>query len=145
MWAFFFCELHVPHWACATCATCAAPGCCAATETTHACRLQEAEAGGDGPLIMLAQDADGAYIIDRDGPSFRYVLNYLRNETEEEIPLPADGAGRQVRYPPITFAAKVCCWISIPLSLHSLILHCPLTASAVVGDGGRVLHPGAAG
>jgi hypothetical protein len=48
------------------------------------------------PLCTLAQDADGVYIVDRDGPSFRYILNYLRNESEQQIPLPRDREGRQL-------------------------------------------------
>eukprot|EP01043_Picozoa_sp_COSAG02_P059432 COSAG02_NODE_7577_length_2952_cov_6.611987_1_plen_471_part_00 len=30
--------------------------------------------------IYLPRDGDGSYIIDRDGRSFRYILNYLRHE-----------------------------------------------------------------
>eukprot|EP01043_Picozoa_sp_COSAG02_P011886 COSAG02_NODE_445_length_22163_cov_55.680611_13_plen_267_part_00 len=31
--------------------------------------------------MVVAQDADGAYFIDRDGATFRHVLNYLRDGT----------------------------------------------------------------
>ena len=41
-----------------------------------------------GPTIGLAKDVEGTYILDRDGPLFRHVLNYLRHEGEGEAPLP---------------------------------------------------------
>ena len=31
-----------------------------------------------GEEAGVPRDADGSYFIDRDGPSFRHVLNYLR-------------------------------------------------------------------
>ncbi|XP_038051088.1 BTB/POZ domain-containing protein KCTD15-like [Patiria miniata] len=33
----------------------------------------------NGPWQPAARDADGTYIIDRDGPTFRVILNFLRN------------------------------------------------------------------
>jgi hypothetical protein len=38
--------------------------------------------------IGLAMDSEGSYILDRDGPLFRHVLNYLRHEGDGEPPLP---------------------------------------------------------
>jgi hypothetical protein len=50
----------------------------------------------DGGGVGLAVDSDGAYIIDRDGPSFRHVLAYLRNQREDvSIPLPSDDVERR--------------------------------------------------
>ena len=40
------------------------------------------------PMIGLAQDNKGTYIIDRDGPCFRHILNYLRHEGPGEPPVP---------------------------------------------------------
>ena len=59
--------------------------------------LQESAAGGDSasPRIGLAQHSDGSYIIDRDGPSFRHILAYLRNDSDEPIPLPGDSVERR--------------------------------------------------
>ena len=37
-------------------------------------------------------DPSGAYILDRDGPTFRHILNYLRNG--EGTPLPTDPGER---------------------------------------------------
>ena len=34
----------------------------------------------DGEGIGLAQDPDEFYILDRDGPTFRYLLNFLRGD-----------------------------------------------------------------
>jgi hypothetical protein len=39
-------------------------------------------------LQGLAKDSEGAYILDRDGPCFRHVLNYLRHEGVGLPPLP---------------------------------------------------------
>jgi hypothetical protein len=39
----------------------------------------------------LKKDSEGRYFIDRDGRHFVYILNYLRDEgNEEEIILPED-------------------------------------------------------
>lgn len=48
--------------------------------------------------VPLAQDETGAYILDRDGPSFRYVLAYLRGLDNAGFPavLPADRADREL-------------------------------------------------
>jgi hypothetical protein len=48
--------------------------------------------------VPLAQDETGAYILDRDGPSFRYVLAYLRGLDNARFPaaLPADRADREL-------------------------------------------------
>ena len=35
----------------------------------------------DDPLVKLHQDATGRYFIDRDGYLFRYILDFLRNNT----------------------------------------------------------------
>ena len=41
--------------------------------------------------IGLAQNSvNGAYVIDRDGPTFRYVLAYLRAAGDKPMALPAD-------------------------------------------------------
>ena len=60
--------------------------------------LLDAKGQDDGtvmPSFTLARDGEGAYVIDRDGPSFRYVLNYLRNDSPIPIPVPPDPAERK--------------------------------------------------
>jgi len=47
---------------------------------------------GDGAAFALPCDPSGAYILDRDGPTFRHILNYLRNG--EGTPLPTDPGER---------------------------------------------------
>jgi hypothetical protein len=51
------------------------------------------------PAFELATDASGAYILDQDGPSFRFVLAYLRHEQasgSSSIPLPGDPVEREL-------------------------------------------------
>jgi hypothetical protein len=48
-------------------------------------------------MVGLAQDADGAYILDCDGPSFRYILAYLRGgDAEVLVSLPETAVERQL-------------------------------------------------
>jgi len=44
--------------------------------------------------LGLVMDSDGCYFIDRDGPSFRYVLNYLRSGGSK-VALPRDPEARE--------------------------------------------------
>ena len=37
---------------------------------------------GGGGLVDLPVDGQGAFVLDRDGPSFRFILNYLRDRIE---------------------------------------------------------------
>ena len=46
------------------------------------------ERASGAPMIGLARDSEGTYILDRDGPCFRHVLNYLRHEGPGLPPLP---------------------------------------------------------
>ena len=46
------------------------------------------ESGAGAPTVGFAQDPTGVYIIDRDGPCFRHVLNYLRHDGPGEPPIP---------------------------------------------------------
>ena len=39
--------------------------------------------------IIAEQDDDGVYMIDRDGPSFRYILAYLR-QCQGTVVLPVE-------------------------------------------------------
>eukprot|EP01043_Picozoa_sp_COSAG02_P009795 COSAG02_NODE_336_length_24344_cov_63.239101_14_plen_590_part_00 len=48
--------------------------------------LPEGEPYIYAPVGPLPQDATGAYLIDRDGPSFRYILNYLRDGRVRGLP-----------------------------------------------------------
>lgn len=45
--------------------------------------------------FSLERDSTGAYFVDRDGPTFRYVLAYLRH-SGGAIPLPHDPAQREL-------------------------------------------------
>lgn len=40
------------------------------------------EATPGAGLVDLPVDAQGAFVLDRDGPSFRFILNYLRDKTD---------------------------------------------------------------
>ena len=75
-------------------------------------------AGADGlpegvpyqPGGPLPQGSDGAYLIDRDGPSFRYVVNYLR-DGEPALPTKAselDQLAREARYFGLEELAAAC-------------------------------------
>eukprot|EP01045_Picozoa_sp_COSAG04_P034151 COSAG04_NODE_7355_length_1141_cov_2.094050_2_plen_197_part_01 len=46
-----------------------------------------------GGLVDLPVDGQGAFVLDRDGPSFRFILNYLRDRIEAEQQRRADGGG----------------------------------------------------
>ena len=50
----------------------------------------------DSARFALPQDDTGAFIIDRDGPSFRHVLNFLRHEGAGPCPLPRSAEDRSV-------------------------------------------------
>ena len=50
----------------------------------------------DSARFALPQDDTGAFIIDRDGPSFRHVLNFLRHEGAGPYPLPRSAEDRSV-------------------------------------------------
>jgi hypothetical protein len=71
----------------------------------------------------------GAYILDRDGLSFRYVLNYLRNESDLPIPLPSNPVERQQ----LAIEAEY-------FMLDELLDLCRSTPSAA-GSTGCALHP----
>ena len=83
---------------------------------------------GDGAAFALPCDPSGAYILDRDGPPFRHILNYLRNG--EGTPLPTDPGERLLLAMEAEFFLLV---VPPPATCPQL---CPvLTAPGVVAAG----------
>jgi len=80
--------------------------------------------GGAGQLCKVSQDEEGTYIIDRDGPSFRYILAYLRYGSSESLTLPTEPVARSMLaneaecVRPSHFLADVVCGESYTRELH---------------------------
>jgi hypothetical protein len=59
-------------------------------------RMFRGNSGAVLSAIPVERDDEGAYVIDRDGPSFRHVLNYLRHEGPGTSLPPLDDAERSL-------------------------------------------------
>jgi hypothetical protein len=84
-----------------------------------------AAAGSGGGMFSLPVDSTGAYIIDRDGGSFRHVLNYLRNDGPTPAPLPASAEERQL----------------LAMEAEYFLLEELLDRCRSVGQQGRAMYP----
>ena len=65
-------------------------------EAHHLAGSSEGVPGTGISTIFLPRDHNGSFVIDRDGPSFRHVLNYLRHEGPTEPPLPLSDDARSL-------------------------------------------------
>ena len=84
----------------------------------------EDESSGAG-MFSMPVDGTGAFIVDRDGASFRHILNYLRNDGPTPPPLPASADERQL----------------LAMEAEYFLLEELLDRCRSVGQQGRVMYP----